>query len=653
MPRVAKNQMAASQTTPKVAESGVKSELMLKQYLAWWMVCGVIFPKQGVATGVPVDGKPLKPNALQKTLQEAINWFRVRGLPVRLIILKPRQKGSSTGVGAVFYHALSSSPEGSIGWIVAGNEEQTRTMVEIMEKYSNNDPFFKDRNPSELSSTGLWGKWANGNKLKTTTLGGKPSMVGGMVRFAWGTECALWDSPADDNVSDAGERWANARMTVPYEPGTMIIEESTARGATGVFYERFMEAEPWEQVKKNDGFSSKANTISLFFPFYAFETSLEIGPNLSPDDDQDFIDTLQDDEREYRNRVQRDVGYTLTGTQMKWRRWAMTNLCNNDPTKFDRDFPYSAKEAFSKSGNPRFSKKGMSILRKRLASAPPPSVGNLTMQGVDPFSRVDRITWDFVHERRNGSIWIYEQPRVGCNYVLICDPCEGKTTTGNRDPDNHGIGVWRQGYRDEHGVWFPIKLVARCATYDDGKLVCRWEPGYAEKELWKLSRYYGGTGMIPIIIEKPIDCGMNRSLKEKGAPLYIQRRPDTIEEVESTSYGFVQTMNTKLDIVGQLAQKIVENFNAEDGGTTDGGGICIEDEWTLSELESFVTKANGRVEAGSGHDDQVIMSALGVACIHAATPHSPPHQRMDKWEMEDVKTVSARQGIGSRRRGDW
>ena len=622
--------------------------LIRRNWLAWFKYHGVIFPKKGTATGVPVDGKPLEPNVMQCEIQDCINWFKERELPIRVILLKPRTKGASTAVSAIGWHYLSEAPPGTVGRLMTGNDDQATPMFEMMDKYSRHDSFFKD-NPSEVSISGGWAKWKNGNAFRHGTLGGKSAGVGGMHRFMWGTECALWDSPMDDNISDSAERWANALMSVPDDPGTIVFEESTARGASGVFYDRFSEAQPWEEVKKTGELTVDCKRISLFFPWFVFSTDLEV-PTLSPEADAAFLENLRDEEVQYRAMVHRETGTLLNGTQMSWRRFMLADKCKGDPEKFARDYPHTAKDAFAKSGNPRFSRRGLSVLRQRLQTRAAPKYVNLTMQGLDPFSRKDRLTCDVVSTPQDATIWMYESALPGRRYFIVADMCEGKVTSGNKSPDNHGLGVFRAGFRDNQGVWQPTKLVAVCATMDGEKIICRWEPSYVEKILWKLSRYYGGNNLVPIIIERPVDCGLNRSLRDKGAVLYVQKRPNAIEEVESTEYGFVQSANTKLDIVGQLAQRVIENFSAEDGMTLDGGGIDIPDEFTIREMENFVTKPNGRVEAGIGHDDRVMMTAIAVACESCALPYAPPVGLVPQFELEDRRWLAKQQSGGGRQR---
>ena len=608
--------------------------------LAWFQAYGVVFSKDGKAKGMPVTGELLYPNYMQRTIGKVIAWFQERNLPVRIISLKPRQEGSTTIVMAAAYHFMSGAPEGTTGRIIGGNEETVRTLFEMCEKYSNHDAYFQD-NPSEIMPRGIRGRWANGSELKGCTLGGKSGAIGSMNPLIISTEVALWDSPGDDGIMDAEERYLNIIKTCPYSPGTMMIEESTARGATGLFYNRYMRATPWERVLKEGKIAGDNATISIFTPFYRFDTSREIGPDMSEEAAKEFIANLDPDEVQYRANVLADTGFLLNANHLKWRRFKMENDCGGDPTIYDRDFPYSVATAFTKSGSPRFSKKSTSILRRNALANQTLEYGNLTLQGSNPFSRKDTVTFDRVHSANDANWHIYEHPLAGCRYYVVDDPSLGKIPAGGKDPDNSGIGVFRAGYRDDHGIWRPMKLVACAANSNGKKLYCLWPPETAERELWKASKYYGGTNMVPVVVETPIDAGINRTLKDKGCPLYVQRKANAIEEVEETTYGFRQTVSTKSEILALLEQKLLENFRADDGGILDGGGIDIPDLWTIDEIEGMVRKPDGSVAAGRAHDDRAMMTAIACAVEKAAQPHVAPTRRLDKWEMSDRQQAQA------------
>ena len=611
-----------------------------RNFLSWWMAYGQIFAKEGRAEGMAATGVMLEPNPMQRIVGEVVAWFKERHLPVRIISLKPRQRGSTTIFTALAFHFMSSSPPGTVGRIIAGNEETARTLFEMLEKYSTGDTFFDD-NPSEIMPRGLRGRWENGNELKGLTLGGKATAIGSMNLLLLATECALWDSPSDDGIPDAEDRFNNIVKTCPYTEHTVMIEESTARGATGMFFNRYMKATPWEVAKKDGRIASDNYTISLFFPFFLFDTSLEIGPDMSEEVAKEFIANLDPDEVQYRANVLADTGFLLNANHLKWRRFKLENDCGGDPTLFDRDYPATVQNAFTKSGSPRFSKKSTSILRRNALASQTLEYGNLTLQGSNPFSRKDVVTFDRTHSANDANWHIYEHPLAGCRYYVVDDPSLGKIPAGGKDPDNSGIGVFRAGYRDDHGIWRPMKLVAAAANSNGKKLYCLWPPETAERELWKASKYYGGTNMVPIVIETPVDDGLNRTLKDRGAPLYVQRKANAIEEVEETTYGFRQTVSTKGDILGQLEQRLMENFRADDGGILDGGGIDIPDLWTIDEIEGMVRKPDGSVAAGRAHDDRAMMTAIACAVEKCAQPHVAPTRRLDKWEMSDRQQAQA------------
>lgn len=607
--------------------------LMQRQFLAWFRACGVIYTEKGELKGYPVTKEILQPNLLQKTLQDVINWFQRQNLPARIILLKPRRKGSSTITAGIVFHKLSQAAEGTTGVLINGNEEQGNPMFKMLGRYSKYDTCFKDTNPCEVSEVGFTARWKNKSELRHATLGGKAALVGSGLQICWVTEEALFDSPGDDNIADAATRLGNIFIAVANTPGTLIIEESTARGKTGVFYERFTEAEPWETVKANDKFSGDCQRISLFFPWFVFP--VEDIPPMSAEECAEFLNNLRGEEKEYYDRVKRGTGISLTGHQMAWRRWAISNLCDNDLSRFDRDFPWSADTAFTSSGSPRFDRRGLALLKSKLPTYAAPVYTNFTMQGNDPFSWSSRVTNDRVPTAYEATWWIYEDPMPGRRYLVVVDPAEGKTTPTARDPDNHGIAVWRAGFRDSGGFWHPPKMVARAAAMDGHKVICRWDPSYAEKEIFKVARYYGGTNKAMIVIERPIDCGMNRTLRDRGCNLYVQKRHNTIDNVEYKEYGFLQSSATRPTIIAGLDNRIKQNYTGEDGCTLDGGGVDIPDAWTVEEMENFVTKPTGKAEAGIGHDDQVLMTCMALECMEAATPYSPPTNLMPAFERED------------------
>lgn len=631
----------------KQKRSDAAKALMERNFLAWFRMCGVIFPESGNPTGMPVDGKPIKPNYLQKTLQDVFNWFREKELPVRIILLKPRRRGSSTITSGMMFHTLSQSAEGTTGILITGNEKQGKAMVKMMSRYAQYDSFFKERNPCTVSVEGFTMRWQNKSELLHSTLGGKAGLIGGGYQLAWITEEALFDSPSDDNLADAGSRLGDIFKAVANSPSSVIVEESTARGKMGVFYERFTEAESWDSVQANDGFTKDCKRISLFFPFYMFP--VEDIPEMTPEEDAAFIENLRSSEQDYFTKVQREVNVTLTGRQMAWRRWALANLCDGSEMNFDRDFPYSVETAFTSSGAPRFAQQGLTLLRGKLPLYTGIKHVNLNIHGDDPYSWTSRITCDRASRPQDARLIIYEDPMPGRRYLVSIDPCEGKTNPTSKDPDHHGGTVWRAGFRDNHGVWHPMKMVARFASMEGTKPVCRWEPNFLEREIFKVARLYGGNNKTMIVVERPIDLGINRVLSDKGCNLYIQRRPNSVDNVETKEFGFVQSTATRPAIIAELAARIMENYSGDDGGVLDGGGIEIPDEWTVRELENFVTKPSGKAEAGVGHDDQVLSTCMAVACIDAATAYAPPVGLVPQFELEDRRWLAKQQGGGRQR----
>jgi hypothetical protein len=196
----------------------------------------------------------------------------------------------------------------------------------------------------------------------------------------------------------------------------------------------------------------------------------------------------------------------------------------------------------------------------------------------------------------------------------------GETQVAGKDPDNHAAGVLRAGYFNVTRSWIPPKLVAWLV--DDWGLwernrryELRWDIDVLEEQIWRLAQYYGNCVIVP---EANMDRGLIELLKLRGANIYLRKLFNRREQTEQKAYGWQTTPSTREMIIENLARAIREQGK-------DSEGIDLFCPITLAELESFVTKANGRSEAMLGkHDDCVLQIAIGLACISGASTFVQP-----------------------------
>ena len=74
-----------------------------KDFLVWW---------EGFTKILNKEAQLISPRAnfLQKHVAEVVSWVQQNNYPVRLVVLKPRQMGSSTITSAVITHFLRANP---------------------------------------------------------------------------------------------------------------------------------------------------------------------------------------------------------------------------------------------------------------------------------------------------------------------------------------------------------------------------------------------------------------------------------------------------------------------------------------------------------------------------------------------------------------
>lgn len=269
-----------------------------------------ILPKAG-ATPVP-----LQLNTAQTHLHERIEEQRKDTGRVRVIVLKGRQQGISTYVeGRYFWHVSSSF--GRKAYILTHEQKATDNLFGMVARYyakmpDDMKPHLGAANAKELVFDRL------DSRYEVATAGAKDTGRSGTAQYLHGSEAAFWKS--------AATHFAGIGQTIPNEPGTEIILESTANGTANVFHER------WELAVRGE-----SEYMAVFIPwFWQAEYRLPV-----PDG---FV--MDAEEAEYAQT------YKLDAEQMAWRRNKIASDFGGDNTLFNQEYPASPAIAFA-SSSPR------------------------------------------------------------------------------------------------------------------------------------------------------------------------------------------------------------------------------------------------------------------------------------------------------------
>lgn len=250
---------------------------------------------------------PLNLNAAQQSLLEtAFTQLKKTG-KVRIIVLKARQLGVSTGILAEAFRQAVLIP-GTRALTLAHAQKSGRDLFEIMKRYATLGPSIilpeiGLDNTAELTFPGM------DCKLRADTASNPEALRGSTYGFLHLSEAAFYK---DESII------ASALQMVPSDSGWVIVE-STANGPSGIFYDLYMGA-----VRGDNGF------IPVFYPWFLdAQYRVEVSEGF----------TLTEEEHALRTTHGLDV------PQLAWRRQKLAEL-GGDLVTFQQEYPATALEAF-------------------------------------------------------------------------------------------------------------------------------------------------------------------------------------------------------------------------------------------------------------------------------------------------------------------
>ena len=230
----------------------------------------------------------------------------------------------------------------------------------------------------------------------------------------------------------------------------------------------------------------------------------------------------------------------------------------------------------------------------------------------------DRFLWNPCEEGQAMTVR-WEQPKIGCRYLVSVDSASGADQSGGANPDSHSILCHRQGYVNEHGEWVPPALVARNMMIPGdipGSMCCWWAEDVLEDQVEMMCRYYNAF-LVP---EENHDRGLIEAMKRRNISIYLREQFNHRDNMTAKFYGWQTTVDTRPRIIAKLEVTMRETVRGD-----EGGGYHVRCPWVLEQMRNFGISPKGKMEALSGKDDDVLSLAIGNFTIGAATPY---HERM-------------------------
>jgi len=271
----------------------------------------------------------------------------------------------------------------------------------------------------------------------------------------------------------------------------------------------------------------------------------------------------------------------LDDGQLLWRR---AKIAQNGADLFRQEYPAEPDEAFLTTGRPVFNPE---ILVARARAINPEPIARLALEGSE---------W---RPQRRGELLVYREHDPQERYYIGADV---------------GLGV-------RNGDWSVAQVL------DSGKRQAavwraRVDPDYFATVLYHLGMRYNTARLI---VERNnhgiLTC--NRLGKDMAYPdFFMEEVVNDLTREATTRLGFFTSVKTKPLIIDQLRAAIRD------------GTLELHDRTTLAEMQTYVVKESGRMEADSGcHDDTVTALAL-VNHIHE--DRFEPIAATDDWYTEAI-----------------
>ena len=354
-----------------------------------------------------VDGIiPFRPNKVQLKLYAVIEAQRAAGLPSRVIVLKSRQHGVSTGIEALYFTDVFNRA-GRRAFVAAHDYAASQVLFTMNKMFDDYLPPGEQKPKIGDSKTEL--RWAppHDSSFLVQTAGKKSLGRSDHFHLLHCSEVAFWP--------DAEESLGAVSQCVPPKPDTVILLESTANGVGGAFYDKWQEAV--HAYRESGG--GLDGYVPLFFSWMEDPTAVMPVP---PNYDWGQLD----EDEEYLN-----VQHGASDQQLYWRRWALAHNCGGDVERFKQEYPSSPEEAFRHSGSPAIS----IAIRTQHRSTVRPEAERVRLHWDPGFPSGVRAEFGMFTE----NCWlVWYRPEEDHDYALGGDIFTGQLcspSNSNSDPD--------------------------------------------------------------------------------------------------------------------------------------------------------------------------------------------------------------------------
>lgn len=576
---------------------------------------------------------PFEPSCLQGRMFTHYRGCQEREAPCRMVVVKIRRGGGSTGAAALLYlHAHNYSARlGGIGT----DETVSMNLFEMMRFFNKHDDFPLWKRASKTLETGkIW--WPNGSSWEHFTAENPEAARSAGLQGYHSTETGRYQ---DGGAKDAKETLRSMLGSVPRRGFTVVIEESTACGATGAFADRFRRGrwptaeeldcregrEYWriweDETPQNVAVDEAEKAMQFVRVFAGWYEDDENRPEagLSPEGVARI--KLTRDEAENRliaryrtigpqgERLGHSAIRATLWEQLAWRRATIAIEFEGDVDAFNQENPSSPAEAFASSGRHSFNRAGCAWMLEQ-AKGRHPQYGVLTRQesGAAVFAPCDKAdAW----------MQVWEIPREGYWYSGALDTCGGRSNVKNADAADYNAGIiGRRAHVAEGGRRVPHTVVAALLHKN------QFDPDVLAEKMAMLCDWYGRC-LLCFEVNNTGAAFRQEAMRLK-MNLYMEETTDAHTSETTGTVGWTTSARTRPLLISTLKKHIRNNANSE----TRAEGVDCPVLFVAEECSEMVRWPDGKDAAPGGkHDDGALALAMWLQTISGATFYAPKKRK--------------------------
>ena len=500
-------------------------------------------------------------NAPQRRVASMLEADRRAGRPIRLIMLKARQWGGSTLI-QTYMAWIQSCHCHNWNSIICSQVKDTSAGIrgmysKLIENYPQDlwegdvapkfKPYERSQSVREIAGRGC--------RVTISSIENQDAVRGADFAMAHLTETAFWPETPSHSPADLVRAICGSIALVPL---TLIVMESTANGVGNYFHREWLRCE-----------AGKGDKRAVFVPWYEIEIY-----RLKPSSYEELAASLTP----YEQMLWDKFGCDLD--QINWYRHKLREYPSHE--KMMAEFPTTASEAFTATGNNVFGREKVEALRRDCFE---PEIGDISEDSAT-----------FVPDSA-GMLKVWEKPVPGQDYIVAVDV----------------------GGRWEKADWSVIAVMRVGQQESDREIVAQWR-GHIDHDLlateaMRIAAYYNEA--LLVVESNSLESGagnemyiLNR-LSDEYRNLYRRVPGDFALGGEGMRVGFHTNRATKEMLIAGLIRAVREGLYTE------------RDVMACNELDTYEQSPSGGYAAKAGcHDDILMTRALALHLSHLAS--SPP-----------------------------